>query len=75
MEPPSDLQQENAALLAEQAALKRRAAALTARRAELERRLAENSPEQAAAAVSPHQATELEVAPHAKEPPDPGGRD
>jgi anti-sigma factor RsiW len=74
MEPPSDLQQENGALLAEQAALKRRVAALEARRAELEQRLAEISPEQAATAVGPRP-TDLEVGPHTKGQPDLGGRD
>jgi hypothetical protein len=72
MDPPSDLEQENAALLAERAALKRRVAELTARRAELEQRLAKSSPEQAAIAVGPYQATDLEGAPRAKEQPDPG---
>jgi predicted nuclease with TOPRIM domain len=72
MEPPSGLQQENAALRAEQVALKRKPsaledeyAALKARRAELEHRL-----EQAG--------TDLEVATHAKGPAgpsDPGGSD
>jgi predicted phage-related endonuclease len=60
MEPPSDLQQKYAALLAERAALKRRVAELTAREAELEQRLAESSPEQAAEVALP------------KEQPDPG---
>ena len=65
MEPPSDsdLEQEHAALLAEQAALKRKLraleeenAALNARRAELER-LAQ------AAAAGGHQPTEIEGEP------------
>jgi hypothetical protein len=72
MEPPSELQQKYAALLAERAALERRVVELTARRAELEQRLAESSPEQAAA--GPLEATDLEVAPP-KELPDPGNRD
>jgi hypothetical protein len=41
MDPPSELEKENAAMLAERETLKRRVAELTARRAELERRLAE----------------------------------
>jgi hypothetical protein len=75
MEPPSELEQEKAALLAEQAALKRRVAELTARRANLERRLAENPHEQTATAVGPHQGTDLEVTPDAKGQPDSGGGD
>jgi regulator of replication initiation timing len=76
MEPPSDLEKEKAALLAERAALRRKVmalenenTALTALEAELEQRLAEDS--QAATAVDPHQATEVEVAP-AKGQPDRG---
>jgi regulator of replication initiation timing len=76
MEPPSDLEKEKAALLAERAALRRKVralenenAALTALEAELEQRLAEGS--QAATAVDPYQATDVEVAP-AKGQPDPG---
>jgi hypothetical protein len=69
MEPPSALQQEYAALLAENVALKERVAALEARRAELERL------EQAATAAGDHQATDLEGAPHAKGQSDPGDHD
>ena len=71
MEPlrPGALEQENAALQAENDALKKRLAALEARRAELERL------EQAVTAAGDHQATDLEGAPHAKGPRDPGGRD
>jgi len=70
MEPPSELEQENATLLAEQAALKRRVAALTARKAELERRVAEISPE-AATAVGSHESVDEE--PPAKGQPQPAG--
>ena len=82
MEPLGKLQQEYAAALAERAALKRKVralenknAVLQAREAELERRLAENPPEQAETMGGDHQATNLEVAPPAKEQPDPGRRD
>ena len=76
MEPPGDLEQMYAAALVEQAALKRKLraleeenVALMVRRAELERL------EQAVTAAGDHQATDLEGAPHAKEPPNPGGCD
>ena len=75
MEPRSELEQEKAALLAEQALLKRRVAELTAHRAKLERRLAENPHEQTATAVGPHKATDLEVTPDAKGQSDSGGGD
>jgi predicted phage-related endonuclease len=75
MDPPSELEKENAALLAERETLKRRVAELTARRAELERRLTENASEQAATAVGPHQATDLECAPPANGQTDPGDCD
>jgi len=82
MGPSSDLEQEYAALLAERAALRRKVAALenenaalAAREAELGRLLAESSPEQAAISLDTHQATDLEVAPSAKEQPDPCDRD
>jgi hypothetical protein len=77
MEPPSDsaLEQENAALRAEQAALKRKLsmledenAVLKARRTELER-LAQ------AAAAGAHQATDLEGAPFAEGQSEPGDGD
>ena len=64
MEPPSELQEKYAAVLAERAALKRRVAELTARKSELEQRLAE-SPEQAATAGGDHRATNLEGVPSA----------
>jgi len=55
MDPPSELEKENAALLAERASLRRKVralenknAVLQAREAELERWLAETAPEQAA---------------------------
>jgi hypothetical protein len=77
MEPPSKLQQEYAAALAERAALRRKVralenknAVLQAREAELKRLLAESPPEQAATAGGDHQATNLEGAPHAKGQPD-----
>jgi regulator of replication initiation timing len=76
MERPGDLEQKYAAALAEQVALKLKLraleeenAALKVRRAELERL------EQAVTAAGDHQATDLEGAPHAKGPRDPGGRD
>jgi hypothetical protein len=72
MDPPSDLEQENAALLAERAALARRVAELMARKAELEQRLAESSPEQAATAGGVHQVTDMEGAPRVKGQSDPG---
>jgi hypothetical protein len=77
MEPPSKLQQEYAAALAERAALRRKVralenknAVLQAREAELKRLLAESPPEQAATARGDHQATNLEGAPHGKGRPD-----
>jgi hypothetical protein len=82
MEPPSKLQQEYAAALAERAALRRKVRALENKNAvlqacevELERRLAESRPEQAATAGGDHQATNLEVAPRAKGQPDPDACD
>jgi hypothetical protein len=82
MEPPSKLQQEYAAALAERAALRRKLkalesknAVLQAREAELVRLLAESPPEQTATAGGDHHATSLEVAPRAKEQPDPDACD
>jgi hypothetical protein len=82
MEPPSKLQQEYAAALAERAALRRKVrvlknknALLQAREAELERRLGESPPEQAATAGGDHQTTNLEVVPGAKGQPDPDACD
>jgi hypothetical protein len=82
MDPPSDLEQEYAALLAEQAALRRKVraleyknAVLQAREAELKRQLAESPPEQAATAGGDPQATNLEGTPDAKGQPDPDACD
>ena len=65
MEPPSDsaLEQENAALRAEQAALKRKLSALEHENAALEVRRAELERLAQAAAARAHQATDPEEAP------------
>jgi hypothetical protein len=76
MEPPSDsaLEQENAALRAEQAALKRKLSALEDENAVLKVRRAELERLAQAAAARAHQATDLEEAPLAKGQSDPGDR-
>jgi|APDOM4702015118_1054815.scaffolds.fasta_scaffold1066942_1 hypothetical protein len=77
MEPPSDsaLEQENAALRAEQAALKRKLSALEHENAALEVRRAELERLAQAAAAGTHLATALEGAPPAKGQSDLGDRD
>ena len=73
MQPPSDsaLEQEYAALLAEQAALKRKLSALENKNAALKVRQAELEQLAQAAAAGAHQATDPEGAPPAEES-DPG---
>jgi hypothetical protein len=77
MGPPSDseLEQENAALRAEQAALKRTLKALENKNAALKVRQAELERLAQAAAAGPHQATGPEEAPPAKGQSDPGNLD
>jgi len=77
MEPPSDsaLEQENAALRAEQAALKRKLRALENKNAALKVRQAELERLAQAAAAGAHQATDPEGAPAAKGQSDPGNLD
>jgi len=77
MKPPSDsaLEQENAALRAEQAALKRKLSALEDENALLKVRRAELERLAQAATADAHQETDLEGAPLAKAQSDPGDRD
>ena len=71
----SALEQENAALRAEQAALKRKLSALEHENAALEVRRAELERLAQAAAAGAHQATDLEGVPPAKRQSDPGNLD